>query len=101
MFKGNTGDLESHVLVNQTGQASSNLPAVFLLFNHADSTLEMLDGSVGIAFYTGESSLLDSVIEHRGELTMCNTDLNTLSAGGRDVASQLLRECTIGSTVNI
>lgn len=99
MFKGDTGDLESHIIVNQTGQPSGNIPAIFLLFNNALSTLEMFDGQVGIAFYTGETSLLDSVTEHDGELTMCNTTVDTLSAGSD--ATQSLRACTINETVNI
>jgi hypothetical protein len=101
MFKGDTGDLESHIIVNQTGQASGSLPAVFLLFNNAASTLEMFEGQVAIAFYTGESSLLASVTEHAGELTMCDTTVDTLAAGGRDVASQSLRNCTINEVINI
>lgn len=70
MLRLNTLTSVANVTVNDSAQGSSGVPAVLLLFDNADSTLEIEDGDVGVSFYSNESSLLDDITIHDGSLTL-------------------------------
>lgn len=101
LFRGDTGNRPSTVLINQTASSitGGGVPAVLFLFNEATSTLEMFEGEVGIAFYTGETSLLNSITQHGGELTMAETTVTTFYAA--EDAEQHFRHNTIADTISL
>lgn len=57
----NMGSNVWHAIVHDTGGSDDEFPAVLLRGSHADSTLKVMSGSVGVAVFGGETSTLTSL----------------------------------------
>ena len=87
------------VIVRTSGQSSQqDIPAVQFLFDHADSTLEQFEGDVGIAVYADQTSQLDTITQHNGQMLVCNTTVGTTITS---IGIFTVRRSTAGSTINI
>jgi hypothetical protein len=97
----NTIDQPAAVEIIQTAQSNDpDIQAVLLLFNHADSTLVMHDGDVGISLFSDEASLMDAIIQTLGLLVLSNAVLQGALTRGSQAETRVLRS-TVASEINL
>lgn len=98
----NSDHLPSEILIQQSAQSStSNIPAVLLLSNNADTNLTILDGDVGIAVYSQETSLLHNITVVGGSITLHGTTVAGTLATSNGVTPVIQTGCTIAGVVTI
>ena len=89
MLRIDTMSRESQILILNSGQSQvSNIPAILLLFNHADSGLVINEGDVGIAVYSNETSLLGDISGTGGTLLLHSVTAASVDAQGLVVTEQ-------------
>ncbi|MFA5262238.1 MAG: hypothetical protein WC378_00325 [Opitutaceae bacterium] len=74
-------------IVNAGSQAESYIPAVLLKGSHASNTVTVLKGAVGIAFFTGETSVVATLTI--GYLTSVLGDANVTVGSGATLTTIL------------
>lgn len=76
--KFNTLNLNTEIIVHESGSSrETDVPAICLLTNHADTTIVCSDCELGIAIQNGETSNLDSIDATNSTLTLRNTTVQS------------------------
>lgn len=102
LFRLNSGDQPAEILIQQSGQSgTANIPAVLLLSDHEDTNLTVLDGDVGIAVYSQETSLLNNITVSGGSITLHGTTVEGVLATSNGVTPVIQSGCTIAGMVTI
>lgn len=74
----NFGSGDSRITVFKSGRSSNGIPNILLYGSNTGNSLANLDGSVGISFYAGETSIFTSVTNGQGDQsnaeTVCGSD---------------------------
>lgn len=98
----NSDHLPSEILIQQSAQSgTANIPAVLLLSNNADTNINILDGDVGIAVYSQETSLVNDITVVGGSITLHGTTVAGTLSTSNGVTPVIQTGCTIAGLVTI
>ena len=89
-------------MIQQSAQSgTANIPAVLLLSNNADTNINILDGDVGIAVYSQETSLVNDITVVGGSITLHGTTVAGTLSTSNGVTPVIQTGCTIAGLVTI